>query len=162
MGPIASQVRSVNTHAADCFSSRSSHTRCLRATRHVLSARRQTHPRGSATQPRAGPPYCAILPGRSTPGHMSLATPSRSPASYPDKQRTHVCRSNEIANVGWKWGRTKTYLEEGVKALFRGLFLEAFLLFGTEVARLFGLLYLVEHGLELNCRSQSRHAVERQ
>ncbi len=67
-----------------------------------------------------------------------------------------MSRSNEIAH-----GRgTKTYLEEGMKAFFRGLLLEAFLLFGAEVARLFGLLYLVEHGLELNCRSQSRHAVE--
>ena len=48
-------------------------------------------------------------------------------------------------------GKKGTHLEEGVEALFRGLFLQAFLLFGTEVARLFGLLYLVEHGLELNC-----------
>jgi hypothetical protein len=46
-----------------------------------------------------------------------------------------------------------------MEALFCGLFLEAFLLFRAEVARLFGLLYLVEHGFELNCRSQSRHAV---
>jgi hypothetical protein len=61
-----------------------------------------------------------------------------------------------------KGGTTKTYLEQGVKALFRGLFLEALLLFSAEVARLFGLLYLVEHGLELNCRAQCRHAVERQ
>jgi hypothetical protein len=45
----------------------------------------------------------------------------------------------------------KTYLEEGVEALFCSLFLKAFLLFGTEVARLFGLLYLVEHGFELDC-----------
>jgi hypothetical protein len=39
-----------------------------------------------------------------------------------------------------------------MKALFRGLFFETFLFFGTEVPRLFGLLYLVEYGLELNCR----------
>jgi len=44
-----------------------------------------------------------------------------------------------------------TYLEEGKKALLCSLFLEAFLLFGTEVARLLGLLYLVEHSFELNC-----------
>lgn len=47
--------------------------------------------------------------------------------------------------------RTKAYLEKGMEALFSSLFLEAFLLFRTEVARLFGLLYLVEHGFELNC-----------
>jgi hypothetical protein len=55
---------------------------------------------------------------------------------------------------------TKTNLEEGLKALLRSLFLEAFLLFSTEVARLFGLLYLVKHRLELNCRTQGRHATE--
>ena len=43
-----------------------------------------------------------------------------------------------------------TYLEEGVESLFRGLLLEAFLLFSTERTGLFGLLYLVEYGLELN------------
>ena len=47
---------------------------------------------------------------------------------------------------------TKTYLEERLEALLSGLFLEAFLLFGAEVARLFGLLYLVENSLEFNCR----------
>ena len=57
--------------------------------------------------------------------------------------------------------RTKTYLEERLEALLCGLFLEALLLFGTEVARLFGLLYLVENSLEFNCRPQSRHAAER-
>lgn len=45
----------------------------------------------------------------------------------------------------------KTYLEERLEALFSSLFLEAFLLLRTEVARLFGLLYLVEHGFEFNC-----------
>jgi hypothetical protein len=51
--------------------------------------------------------------------------------------------------------RGDTYLEESVESLFRGLFLQAFLLFGTEGTRLFGLLYLVENGLELDRRSQS-------
>jgi hypothetical protein len=48
-------------------------------------------------------------------------------------------------------GHTRTYLEERLEALFCSLFLEAFLLLRTEVARLFGLLYLVEHGFEFNC-----------
>jgi hypothetical protein len=47
-------------------------------------------------------------------------------------------------------------LEEGLETLFRGLLLEAILLLGTGVARLFGLLYLVKHGLELNCGPQRR------
>jgi hypothetical protein len=55
-------------------------------------------------------------------------------------------RGGEVRGEG-----RKTYLEEGMEALFCSLFLEAFLLFRTEVARLFGLLYLVEHGFELNC-----------
>jgi hypothetical protein len=50
-----------------------------------------------------------------------------------------------------KGRRTETYLEEGMEALFCSLFLEAFLLFRTEVARLFGLLYLVKHSFELDC-----------
>ncbi len=56
----------------------------------------------------------------------------------------------------------RTYLEEGLEALLCGLLLEAFLLFGTEGTGLFGLLYLVEHGLELNCRSYSRYTKQRQ
>jgi hypothetical protein len=44
----------------------------------------------------------------------------------------------------------ETYLEEGVESLLRGLLLEAFLLFSAESTGLFGLLYLIEYGLELN------------
>src|SRR5258708_29201648 len=76
LGLIGSQGPSVNTHAADCSSSRSSHIRYHRAPRHAHSARRRTHPQGSATQQRAAPRHCAVLLGHSTPGHTSLATPS--------------------------------------------------------------------------------------
>lgn len=162
MGPIASQGRSVNTHAADCSSSRSSHTRHHRASHHDHSARRRTHPRGSATQQRAARPYRAVLLGRSTPGRTSLATPSRSPVWCPvNRPCVNVCRSpksgGEVREKGPK--KKRSYFEECMEALFCSLFLEAFLLFRTEVTGLFGLLYLVEHGFELNCRSQSRHAV---
>ena len=95
-----------------------------------------------------------------TRSHVSRNTESIS--SFVPCQTRHAHTDVDQRNVGPKWGRTETYLEEGMKALFRGLFFETFLFFSTEVPRLFGLLYLVEYGLELNCRPQSRHAVERQ
>lgn len=45
------------------------------------------------------------------------------------------------------------YLEKRLETLLCCLFLEPFLLFGAEGTRLFGLLDLVEHGLEFNRRA---------
>ena len=47
--------------------------------------------------------------------------------------------------------REETYFEKSLETLLCRLFLEAFLLFRAEGTRLFGLLNLVEYGLELNC-----------
>lgn len=96
-----------------------------------------------------------IVESFNTRSHVSRKIESISslvPCQQPYVTRVNQIRSPTSGGEG-KARRTKTYLEEGMEALFCSLFLEAFLLFRTEVARLFGLLYLVEHGFELNCRS---------